>query len=398
MGTMMDDDDADLGRGSISYRQSVTPAGIRALSLINKRDRRVRDVVSSVQAPTLVVHGERDHAFRSPRAGAGPPTTSRERASSNCPGPAHPPVGEDAEREPVSEIKPSLEKAPGESDPGDGELRPSARHCPLHRHRRVELERAVELGDRAWRELPERHHELVRRQLASATAGAKWTPPETASSPASTGPREESCCACAILERASKQAIDQVDEPARVAPLVVVPADHLRPGSRAPSSRAPSMMQRVRRCRRCRTRRSGPRCTGGSLPSGRRRRPIGTRRSRLAARRLAAEHADEVGDRSRRDRDAHRHPVEPCPSARGSPRRSPSRRPVEAGMMLCGAARMRRRSALPLRVMDLIRSCCSVRVRVDRRHEARARSRTLSCRTFAIGATQFVVQDAFEMM
>ena len=39
-----------------------------------------------------------------------------------------------------------------------------------------------------------------------------------------------------------------------------------------------------------------------------------------------------------------------------------------------------------------------VRVRVDRRHEPVLDARTRRCSTFAIGATQFVVHDAFEMI
>ena len=49
-------------------------------------------------------------------------------------------------------------------------------------------DKACELGDRAWTELLERHHQMVRAMLARYR-GARSRPPATASSPPSTGRR-----------------------------------------------------------------------------------------------------------------------------------------------------------------------------------------------------------------
>ena len=49
-------------------------------------------------------------------------------------------------------------------------------------------EKAVELGDREWHELVERHHGLVRSQLAALPRDGRSTRPATASSRPSTGP------------------------------------------------------------------------------------------------------------------------------------------------------------------------------------------------------------------
>ena len=67
-------------------------------------------------------------------------------------------------------------------------------------------------------------------------------------------------------------------------------------------------------------------------------------------------------------------------------------------MMLCGAARIRRRSGLPFRVIAIwSSSCCSVVyawIVVMKPDSIPNSSRS----TFAIGATEFVVHDALETM
>ena len=103
--------------------------------------------------------------------------------------------------------------------------------------------------------------------------------------------------------------LDEVDEAAAVAPLVVVPGEDLDERARSPSSG---------RCRRststasgrCRSRRSARRCTGG-CPRGRRCRPS-PRKSSLTSSALGSAPIcdDEVDDRAGRDRRAHRHAVD----------------------------------------------------------------------------------------
>ena len=78
------------------------------------------------------------------------------------PGARHVPTGEGLERA-VTEIKSFLEGV-WESEPGDSE--PDRVLATVLFTDIIESsERAAELGDRAWRDLLERHHELVRRQL-----------------------------------------------------------------------------------------------------------------------------------------------------------------------------------------------------------------------------------------
>jgi pimeloyl-ACP methyl ester carboxylesterase len=192
MRTIMDDEDEVRAFVDL-YRQSITPGGMRGLHLINK-EIDVRDVVPSVQAPTLVVHGERDHVpVEGGRWLADHITGAR---LLELPGARHLPLGEDLERT-VTEIRSFLESAwqsgPRESEP-DRVLA-----TVLFTDIVESSERAVELGDRAWRDLLERHHELVRRQLVRYrgrevdTAGDGFFA-------SFDGPARGIRCACAILE------------------------------------------------------------------------------------------------------------------------------------------------------------------------------------------------------
>jgi len=193
MRAIMDDED-EIRAFVDLYRQSITPGGMRALSLINK-EIDVRDVLPSVQAPTLVVHGDRDHVpveggrwMAAHIAGA----RMLELAGSR-----HVPVGEHLERS-VSEIKSFLEGV-WESEPLDGEP-DRVLSTVLFTDIVESSERAVELGDRAWRDLLEQHHELVRRQLIRYrgrevdTAGDGFFA-------SFDGPARGIRCACAILEQ-----------------------------------------------------------------------------------------------------------------------------------------------------------------------------------------------------
>jgi pimeloyl-ACP methyl ester carboxylesterase len=193
MGTIMDDEE-EIRAFVDLYRQSITPGGMRALSLINK-EIDVRDVVPSVQAPTLIVHGERDHV---------PVEGGRWMADHiagarmlELPGARHLPVGEDLERT-VTEIRSFLEGV-WESGPRDTEA-DRVLATVLFTDIVESSQRAVELGDRAWRDLLERHHELVRRRLVRFrgrevdTAGDGFFA-------SFDGPARGIRCACAILEQ-----------------------------------------------------------------------------------------------------------------------------------------------------------------------------------------------------
>jgi pimeloyl-ACP methyl ester carboxylesterase len=191
--TMMEDDEEGRAFADL-YRQSITPGGMRALALINK-EIDVRDVLPSVQAPTLVVHGERD-----PIPVEGGRWIVDHIAGARMlelPGARHMPTGKDMERT-VNEIKSFVESA-WESGPRDRE--PDRVLATVLFTDVVESsERAAELGDRAWRELLEAHHELVRRQLVRYrgrevdTAGDGFFA-------SFDGPARGIRCACAILEQ-----------------------------------------------------------------------------------------------------------------------------------------------------------------------------------------------------
>lgn len=193
MGTIMDDKD-EIRAFVDLYRQSITPGGMRGLSLIN-REIDVRDVVPSVQAPTLVVHGARDHLpveggrwLADHIAGA---------RMLELPGARHLPLGEDLERT-VTEIKSFLEGV-WESDAPDSE--PDRVLATVLFTDIVESsEQAVELGDRAWRDLLERHHELVRRQLVRYR-GSEVDTAGDGFLASFDGPARGIRCACAILEQ-----------------------------------------------------------------------------------------------------------------------------------------------------------------------------------------------------
>jgi pimeloyl-ACP methyl ester carboxylesterase len=183
------------------YRQSVTPGGLRALSVINK-EIDVRDVAPSVQAPTLIVHGERDHL---PVEGARWLADHIAGARKvELPGSRHVPVGEGLERA-VSEIKSFLEGV-WESEPGHDEP-DRVLATVLFTDIIASSERAAELGDRAWRELLEQHHELVRRQLVRYrgrevdTAGDGFFA-------SFDGPARGIRCACAILDEVRTLGLD----------------------------------------------------------------------------------------------------------------------------------------------------------------------------------------------
>jgi class 3 adenylate cyclase len=106
-------------------------------------------------------------------------------------------VGEDLERT-VTEIRSFLEGV-WESGPRDNEA-DRVLATVLFTDIVESSQRAVELGDRAWRDLLERHHELVRRQLVRFrgrevdTAGDGFFA-------SFDGPARGIRCACAILEQ-----------------------------------------------------------------------------------------------------------------------------------------------------------------------------------------------------
>jgi class 3 adenylate cyclase len=142
------------------YRRSGSPGVVKALSDMNE-EIDVRGVLPAVQAPTLLIQGEFDHL---PIAGA---RYMAERIPGarlvELRGARHVPFGADFERA-CNEIEGFLNGiwASGGWKRAEPE---TVLATVLFSDIVGSSEKAAELGDRGWRELLERHHELVRRQL-----------------------------------------------------------------------------------------------------------------------------------------------------------------------------------------------------------------------------------------
>jgi pimeloyl-ACP methyl ester carboxylesterase len=183
------------------YRQSTSPGAMRALHRMNK-EIDVRGVVPAIQVPTLIVHGERDHV---PVEGARWLATQIPGARLlELPGARHIPLGPDLERS-AAEIKTFLE---GVRETGGRDSEPDrVLATVLFSDIIGSSERAAELGDRAWRNLLERHHELVRRELVRHrgrevdTAGDGFFA-------SFDGPARGIRCACAIVDRVSSLGVE----------------------------------------------------------------------------------------------------------------------------------------------------------------------------------------------
>jgi pimeloyl-ACP methyl ester carboxylesterase len=193
-------DEAEVRNFVELCRQSTSPGAMRALHLMNK-EIDVRDVVPAIQVPTLIVHGERDHvpvegarwlAARIPGA-----------RLLELPGARHIPLGPDLERS-AAEIKTFLE---GVRDTGRDREPERVLATVLFSDIVDSSETAAELGDRAWRKLLERHHELFRRELVRHrgrevdTAGDGFFA-------SFDGPARGIRCACAIVDHVSSLGVE----------------------------------------------------------------------------------------------------------------------------------------------------------------------------------------------
>jgi class 3 adenylate cyclase len=143
-------------------RWSATPGAVEALSLMN-RDIDVRHVLPAIRVPTLIVHGSEDTLV--------PVEVARYLAEQiptaellQVPGARHLHWGHDSAvvHEELARFLDAVweEGAWEEAEPE------RVLATVLFTDIVGASERAVSLGDRAWRELLRRHHELVRRQLA----------------------------------------------------------------------------------------------------------------------------------------------------------------------------------------------------------------------------------------
>jgi pimeloyl-ACP methyl ester carboxylesterase len=155
--------DAGEAEGLLEYyRSSISPGSMRALRLMN-REIDVRHVLPAIRVPTLIVYGGDDDAI---------PVEGSRYMAERIPGArlvelpgagAH----DDGSRRDalVAEVESFLAEVWEEG--GWKQAEPDRVLATVLFTDIVDSsERLVELGDRAWRELLERHHALVRRQLS----------------------------------------------------------------------------------------------------------------------------------------------------------------------------------------------------------------------------------------
>jgi class 3 adenylate cyclase len=179
------------------YRRSASPGAVESLSRMNA-EIDVRQVLPAIRVPTLVVHGREDQQV---------PFARGSYLAERIPGArfapfegGHVPEG-DAATEVVEEIEQFLSEV---WDAGVwDEVEPERVLSTVMFTDIVgSSDRVVELGDRRWRELLERHHSIVRRQLLRFrgievdTAGDGFFA-------SFDGPARAIQCACSIVEAVS---------------------------------------------------------------------------------------------------------------------------------------------------------------------------------------------------
>jgi class 3 adenylate cyclase len=154
------EDPEEVRRAAEYYRRSASPGTVKALSEMN-REIDVRQVLPTIQVPTLVVHGTEDKAV---------PFAWGSYLAERIPGarlasfPAgHIPVGPVA-----AEIADEIQRFLNEVRETGGWEEPAADRVlatVLFTDIVGSTEKAAELGDKAWGELLRQHHALIRRQL-----------------------------------------------------------------------------------------------------------------------------------------------------------------------------------------------------------------------------------------
>jgi len=153
-------DDREAQQWVDYLRWSGSPGAVEALALMNK-EIDVRHVLPAIRVPTLVVHGTEDAIV---------PLDVARYVAGRIPGArlVEVPTGHLATGERAVAMREEIERFLTEVwESGGWEATEPDRVLATVLFTDIvgSSERAVELGDRAWRELLERHHELVRRQL-----------------------------------------------------------------------------------------------------------------------------------------------------------------------------------------------------------------------------------------
>jgi pimeloyl-ACP methyl ester carboxylesterase len=154
------DDDAEVERFLDYFRWSGSPGAVEALALMN-REIDVRHILPAIRVPTLIIHGSEDTVV--------PIDVARFMADRipgarivEVPG-AHAAAG----RVGAAIVSEAQRFLTGVWESGGWEEQEPDRMLATVLFTDIvqSSERAAELGDRAWREILERHHDVVRRQL-----------------------------------------------------------------------------------------------------------------------------------------------------------------------------------------------------------------------------------------
>jgi pimeloyl-ACP methyl ester carboxylesterase len=195
-------DDEEAQQWLNYYRWSGSPGAVEALALMNK-EIDVRQVLPVIRVPTLVLHGSRDTII---------PIDVARYVADRIPGARLQEVqaGHLATGKAAIDMNAAIERfLTGVWEAGGWEQAEPERMLAtvLFTDIAGSSERAATLGDRAWRELLERHHELVRRQLIRFrgkevdTAGDGFFA-------SFDGPARAIRCACAILDAVRELGIE----------------------------------------------------------------------------------------------------------------------------------------------------------------------------------------------
>ncbi len=152
--------DEELELSAAYHRRSASPGALDALVAMD-HDIDVRHVLPSVRAPAMLVHGTHDMMASIDGARYMAERIPGARLL-ELPGELHVPIGPALDQT-MDEIEQFLKRA---SEAGGDDSEPERVLATILFTDIVgSTERASALGDRAWHELLERHHELVRSQL-----------------------------------------------------------------------------------------------------------------------------------------------------------------------------------------------------------------------------------------
>jgi pimeloyl-ACP methyl ester carboxylesterase len=189
-------DDGELEAFLDYLRHGASPGMLEALLRMNK-DIDIRDVLPAVRVPTLVLHGADDEIV--------PAEAARYLASRipgarfvELPGVGHLALGGPADRIGVetSRFLTDVWESGGWDDAEPDRMLATVLFTDI-----VDAtQKALDLGDRAWRELLERHHSIVRREL-TRFRGREIDTVGDGFFAAFDGPARAIRCACAVVER-----------------------------------------------------------------------------------------------------------------------------------------------------------------------------------------------------